>query len=146
EVYAGRKSARAFDLTDSQIILEVPVTPANILQGSFGIDLNGPGDNDVELFLEEGTLKFGVDIAGVDKELGSIAYSPDQHRWWRIRHAANSVFWETAPDGKTWTTRLEVSPPPVPVNHLDVEIEGGTWIPQVAPGEARADNLNLPPQ
>lgn len=145
EAYAGLVSARAFDLTNSSLVLEVTAAPQTMVQGHLGIDLNGPGDNDVEMFIEEGFLKFGIENFGMFKELGGVAYAPLEHRWLRIREASNSLFWESAPDGKTWRTLLEVSPLPVPVDVLDVEIHGGTWTPQMNPGEARADNLNLPP-
>ncbi len=142
---AGLASARAFDLTNSALVLEIPSAPQTMLKGFLGIDLNGTGGKDIEMFVEEGNLKFGVENSGTFKELGTVAYSAQQHRWWRIREASNTLFWETAPDGKTWTTQLEASPLPVAVDILDVEIHGGTRIEQMSPGDARADNLNQPP-
>lgn len=146
EAYGGLVSARAFDLTSSSLVVEMPVVPPASLVGNFMIDLNGPGDNDVEMTIAEGNLEFGVEVNGMDQKLGSVLYSPDQHRWWRIREQANTLYWETAPDGKTWTSRLEISPLPVPVTMLDVEISGGTWTAQPTVGECRADNVNIPPQ
>ena len=31
------------------------------------------------------------------------------HRWWRIRHGAGMIYWETSPDGQTWT--IGATPP-----------------------------------
>lgn len=145
EAYAGLVSASAFDLTSSSIVIEVPVAPPESAQAHIGLELNGPLENDVEMVVEQGKLKFGVEIADTHQELGSVLYSAQDHRWWRIREASNTLYWETAPDGKTWTTRMQVSPPPVPINVLDIEIHAGTWAAQPALGDCRADNVNLPP-
>jgi len=145
EAYGGLGSARAFDLTGSGLVIEVPAVPPASFVGGFSIDLNGPDDNDVEMQVAEGNIEFAVDVQGTHQKLGSVLYSPQQHRWWRIREQANTLYWETAPDGKTWTTRLEISPLPVPVTMLDIELAGGTWMAQPMPGECRVDNVNLAP-
>jgi hypothetical protein len=36
-----------------------------------------------------------------------IDYSPTQHRWFRFREAAGTTYWDTSPDGVTWTNQLQ---------------------------------------
>lgn len=143
EAHAGLVSAYAYDLRGSSIVLEVPQVPAAEATAYVGIELNGPGGNNVEMFVSEGNLKLAVEIDGNLQELSIIPYSAQQHRWWKIREAENILYWETSPDGKTWKQELQMSPPPVPVSILDIEIHGGTWAGFPDPGESRADNLNL---
>jgi hypothetical protein len=143
--FAGLQSARAFDLTGSSIVIEVPVTPDPAAATVIFLELNGPGDNDVEMALDNGQLELGVEASDVYQEYGTVLHSPVLHRWWRIRESGNTLFWETAPDGKTWTTQLELSPVPIPIDVLDVEIGGGPYQPQASPGDAHFDDVNLPP-
>lgn len=143
--YAGLQSSRGFDLSESSLTIEIPMTPLGSATTTFGLDFDGPEDRDLEMFFEQGQIHVGYEVDDNFQSLGSLAYSPQMHRWWRVRGSANTVYWETAPDGKTWTTQFQVSPPPVPINALSVEIYGGTWQPVMMPGEGQADNLNLPP-
>jgi hypothetical protein len=145
EAYAGLTSSYAFDLRGSAAVAEVPGTPASSVPAHVAMTLNGPGDNDIDMFVEEGTLKLGAKTNGNYQDLATMPYSALDHRWWRIRETDNTLYWETSPDGKAWTKRLEKTPPPVPMNVVDLEFHAGVWSPQAMPGECRVDNLNLPP-
>ena len=46
----------------------------------------------------------------VDFEV-SLAFDLTTHRHWRFRESGGRVFWETSPDGATWTTRAETEMP-----------------------------------
>lgn len=146
EAYAGLVSASAFDLAGSSVVVEVLQAPATSVPAHTAITLNGPGDNDLDMFVEEGTLKLGAKTNGNYQDIATKSYSPIEHRWWRIREEDNTIYWETAPDGKTWTTQLERNPSPVPGTIFDIEFHAGVWSPTPMPGECRLDNLNLPPQ
>lgn len=147
---ADLTSARAFDLTDSSVTVEWTAVPDASDETHIAVELNGPGDddpadNDVEMHLSGGQLEFVIFKAGQYQQLGSLLYSPVDHRWWRIREASNTLFWETSPDGSAWTTRLQVSPVPVPIDVVEVEISGYTYGPQGSPKTSAFDNVNLPP-
>lgn len=70
---------------------------------------------------------------------------PATHRWWRIRDSANTVYWDTSPDGKAWQPQAELTPIPMAIDMLDVYLESGGWSAQASPGSSSFDNLNLPP-
>ncbi len=40
-----------------------------------------------------------------------ITYSATDHRWWKIRESGGTVYFETSPDGLTWTTQRSISTP-----------------------------------
>lgn len=142
---AGLRTSRGFDLSESDLVIEMPMVPTSSSTSEYGLDLDGPGDRDIEMFYHEGKIDFGYEINDNYQSLGTLPYSPQDHRWWRIRGTANSVAWETSPDGKTWKTQLKVSPPPVAIDLLSIEIYGAAWQPVMMPGEGQADNVNLPP-
>src|SRR5690606_13473910 len=51
--YAVHRSAAAFDLTGSSLVLEVPVAPGPTSQSEAGFVLSRPGDDYVEMLLNE---------------------------------------------------------------------------------------------
>lgn len=68
-------------------------------------------------------------------QVATAAYNATSHRWWRIREAGGTVYWETSPDGSTWSafgsTAFAVS------NNEGVGLFGGT--------ATVFDNFNNPP-
>jgi hypothetical protein len=93
----------------------------------------------------QGQLHFSISILGTWQDIGSVLYSPAQHRWWRIREGSGTLYWETSPDGKAWLTQTQLSPAPIAIDTLDVLIGASGWTAQPSPGVSAFDNLNLPP-
>ena len=48
-------------------------------------------------------------IGGVGTTLATLTYSATDHAWLRLREAAGTVFWDTSPDGVTWTNRASTT-------------------------------------
>lgn len=44
-----------------------------------------------------------VTTNGVRTEYALPAYDPTAHRWWRVREAGGYIFFDTSPNGTTWT-------------------------------------------
>lgn len=90
-------------------------------------------------------VHFNIAVLNAWQEIGSVLYVPVQHRWWRIRESANTLYWETSPDGKAWLVQTELSPTPIPTDALDVYVGSNGWSQHPGPGVSTFDNLNLPP-
>lgn len=90
-----------------------------------------------------GNLSFGSYTGFSDAGLVVIPHIPSLHRWWRIRHATGRVYWETSPDGTTWTVRRTLIGAPSWITtsnasvQLDASRNGGTN------DYAEFDNLNV---
>jgi hypothetical protein len=71
-------------------------------------------------------------------------YDPVNHAWWRIRESGGTVYFETAPDGLTWTTfysrtfTVAAYPEPIIFNIGDYNIETATDFTYI-------DNVNVAP-
>jgi hypothetical protein len=48
-------------------------------------------------------------VAGVQTSLFTTTYNATSHAWWRIRESAGTVFFDTAPDGATWTNQYSTA-------------------------------------
>jgi hypothetical protein len=53
-----------------------------------------------------GSLIAFITQAATGTQVGSLTYSATAHAWWRIREASGVLYWDTAPDGLTWTNQF----------------------------------------
>lgn len=44
-------------------------------------------------------------VGGVATNVVTLTYDAAAHRYWRLRESGGSYFWDTSPDGATWTQR-----------------------------------------
>ena len=100
-------SANVLDMTGSVASTQVPagVSGAGI-NNKFLIQAPPPNDNtyDCGWWLEGGLLSPFYDVNGVQISAGpSLTYSSATHAYWRIREANGTVYWDTSPDGASWT-------------------------------------------
>jgi hypothetical protein len=58
-----------------------------------------------------GNLKMFLRNDYSDPTQTTIAFDDTAHAWWRIRETGGTVFWDTAPDGLTWTNRKSQTSP-----------------------------------
>jgi hypothetical protein len=143
--YSGYGSSASYDLTNSAIVVNVPKVGNTATIAQTYLTLSAPGNNEIDMVAESGNLAFRLYVSGTVQPVGSTLYSATQHAWWRIRATASTIYWETAPDGKTWTVQDQLSPLPFPIDALDVQLGSGTWKAEANPGSCSFDNLNLPP-
>ncbi|HZX94189.1 MAG TPA: hypothetical protein VFE90_06705 [Myxococcales bacterium] len=116
--------------------------------GNGGIDTNftllTDSSNLVSWYYENGSLHARKVVAGVDTTLATAAYSATTHAWLRLRESGGTVFWETSPDGTTWSALVSAPTTSVPfVCGGKVVFFTETWgTGSASPGEARYANLN----
>jgi hypothetical protein len=71
-----------------------------------------PGtDAGIALNAVTGLLTFSSRSGFFDGGATTLAYNATTHRWWRLRVTGGTLFWETSPDGDTWTTRRSAAAP-----------------------------------
>lgn len=148
--YAGIRSAITYDFTNAYCYVEVVQAPGSSTGAdamlTIGRDVNGY----YRIFVEGSSLVFQKRIDGSKFTLLNVAYSPSNHRYWRIRHesATGKVLFETAPDAGgapgAWTMRYNEAwnAAAVPLNAMLFELKAGTWQAESsAPGKVVFDNF-----
>ena len=95
-------STNAYNLTGSSIITEI--TPANGAAYSTDLTLVA-GTSYVKMGCEGGNLVANLTQASASSFNGSISYNATSHKYWRIREASGTIYWDTSPDGSTWTNQ-----------------------------------------
>jgi hypothetical protein len=136
-------SNSVFDLTGSAAFVQVVSAPqqgdnvsatqetyfsvydqsaGNPNNSSYNIHVVGTGANSL--------VAYTKNAAGTYVAVGSpVTYSPVTHKWWRIRESGGTVFFETSPDGFTWTAFASVSTATagIPITALRAQMGAGYW-------------------
>jgi hypothetical protein len=142
--YSGYYSSLATTLRDSAIRIEVAQFPemSAPLDFWFGLSLD---NNYNELYFDAyqgGTLEMEAWVDGVQ---GTATVPLDQvaMRWWQLRESGGTLFFETSPDGQSWTTQHQIATPWF-IDGAWLHFGGGTWDSHASPGTLRLDNLSSP--
>lgn len=149
--YSGYGSLPIWQLTESAVYVQVPTLPA----ASGGAEvysnvtvLSGVAGSYAGVYFNRvtGKIRFNNNVDYFDGSAVEITYSATDHQWVRIRHAGTSLYWDTSPDGTTWTTRRTLATAPAWTRYqgLQVALECHRDTGTVDYGEF--DNVNtLPP-
>jgi hypothetical protein len=145
--YCAYRSAAAFDLTGSQLVLKVErmIEPAPDSPGVAYVKLTASQNrHGVELVQEGGRLECRRWQAREYRDVDSSPWDARADRYWKIAEGGGQVTWSTSPDGDAWTRRCALAT--ADVNVEDVQVEIGAGVTFSAPGQEigsfRAGRLN----
>lgn len=102
---------------------------------------NGGTVNQITFGKSGNSLVLSYDAASAFVNGAFPTYSAIDHSWWRLRESAGTVYWDTAPDGVTWTNRFSIASSWTP-NNITVHIEAGYYGTEVEPFYVYVDNIN----
>lgn len=115
-VTAGFASARTWMLTASWSTVRVVTVPsaagATFAQCTFMVNSAVSGTR-LGFLIDPvaGRIGWRNEVAFHDDTPMSVLYDPAVHAWLRVRESAGTVYWETSPDGATWTVRRSLTTP-----------------------------------
>lgn len=143
--YVGVFSVAQYDLTGSSVLVECPDRGTGGSGQTASIELDLDASNSIKVLCDGTGIMAQTVIAGVNTSFGVTTYSAVTHRWWRIREAGGSVYFETSPTGapNSWTA-LYSRTNPFALTALTLKLFGGTYASVATPGVPKFDNFNLP--
>lgn len=139
-----------WDLTNSYVLVEIP-DPGPLQTGwNAQMTITGAGtSNTMRMTVSTGGgVKAQIFNAGSTAFDGSgVTWNATTHRWLRIREAAGTVFFETAPDGLTWVNQYSTSSstPSWSLTSVQVSLYAQRDTTNASPGYTTFDNFNLAP-
>jgi hypothetical protein len=142
--YAGYVSGN-YDLSGSSAFVQVRQVANTSTLADTLLELDIDGNNSMSWLEEGGTLYARYVVGGSGNNAGSLTYSSTSHKWWRIREASGTIYWDTSADGINWTNQFSVANP-IAVTALQVNLVAGTWEAESSPGSAIFDNFNVSAQ
>jgi hypothetical protein len=133
----------SYSLRESFLVADIPVI-TNVGNGTTDSSMEArlvSGDY-TRFVVEAGTLYAQERAGGVTTNV-SVAYNSVNHRWWRIRETAGTMYWETSPNGTSWTTiRSKAS---VILDQLEIALIAGYYGTEPTPGSMQIASLNIIP-
>ena len=132
----------SFDLSGLRVFVEVLQVVSNDGQTRFRLLLDGT--HNVVIQQRDGVLIARYNDGDGNVTLNSFTYEPTQQRWWQFRESGSVLHFEVSPDGVIWNS-LASLPSPSFISDIRVELQAAAPVPNVNPGSAHYDNLNVQP-
>jgi hypothetical protein len=144
--YVGVFSVAQYDLTGSHLLVECPDAGTGGSGRTASLEIDLDGSNSLKVLVDGTGIMAQTVIAGANTSFGITTYSAVNHRWWRIREDAGSVYFEVSPSAwpGTWTA-LYSRTNPFALTAVTLKLFAGTYSSVATPGVPKFDNFNLLP-
>jgi hypothetical protein len=122
--FAGYQTAYSWTLAGASFYVAVLTAPAasTATEAYASVFVNAPGIGDTTgpqygyrigflINTVTGQLRCKNDVSYADAASVDITYDPVAHKFLRLREDGTSVYWDTSPDGTTWTNRRTLATP-----------------------------------
>lgn len=117
--YAGYQTAYSWTMAGASFYVAVTSIPAasTATEAYIGVLVNSPdvetSGNRIGFIINSvtGLLRCKNDTGYFDAGSVDITYSPTTHKFVRLREDGTNVYWDTSPDGTTWTNRRTLATP-----------------------------------
>lgn len=139
-------SNASYNMTGSYASMQVLSVPGN--GGASTTDaylqIRRNANNKLTMLWEGGSLYAQKVVAGSNTNITSVAYNATTHKYWRIREASGTTYWETSTDGVTYST-LTSQANPITITAVTVIIAGIAYASASSPGTFSWNNFNVLP-
>lgn len=145
--YTGYKSATTYTLADSGFTLRAwpPAGGGGTSAACSILVVTTTGGTDAGFIIDAAQSALGVYLRSGYSDPGAVflTYSATDHAWLRLRETAGTLYWDTSPDGATWTNRRTATTPAWAADSdlslvLEAHRDAGT------DDYAEVDDLNVP--
>ncbi len=114
--FAGLQTAYAWTLAGASFFVKVVTAPdgTGATEAYCGVLVNGDASGTRIGFTVNAVtdmLRMQSDTGYFDASAVEIAYDPVAHAFLRLREDGTNVYWDTSPDGTTWTNRRTLATP-----------------------------------
>lgn len=135
-------NATNWDLTASYMLFQVTMPNVGLGSTAFIAAAEASSGNSVQFLWLPNSLYMREAVSNVNSDT-SITYDSVAHKWLRIREASGTVYWDTSPDGATWTNR-RTKASSLTLTSVYVLLLAGCGGSETSPGVAIIDNFNIP--
>lgn len=144
--YHGIRSVGTFDLTSSYVQTELTSAGDQALASLevYPILCDADANNSVFFVVNLNSVICYKKVATVVTNAASFAYSATSHRFFRFMENDGILYWQTAPDGVTWSTGYsEAVSTLFGVTSLDIVIISGVYAVEASGTVVTVDNVNM---
>lgn len=102
-------TSQFYDITSSSLYLKIAPYQAASAQTSVQLVSQAASNNNFFFGLSGTNFNVSMVINGTQTSIFNVAYNATTMAWWRVREASGVLFFDTAPDGTTWTNQFSVN-------------------------------------
>lgn len=136
--YGGLQSVATYDLTGNAVSVRC-IHPANSTNNTeTQMILHLDDDNEIMFVVTNNAMTCRKRVAGVNDDTYP-SWSFDM-KYWRIREALGTIYFETSSNNQDWTTQRSTTVP-FSIKTLQIRLQTGTYDSQPAPGFALFDDV-----
>ncbi|MFI6491229.1 hypothetical protein [Streptomyces sp. NPDC050564] len=125
--YAGYQTAYSWTMAGAAFYIAVTTVPAasTATEAYASVFVNAPdiatSGTRVGFVINTvtGLLKFSSETGYYDPAAVTVTYSAVTHKFLRLREDGTNVYWDTSPDGSTWTNRRTLATPAWVTSSID---------------------------
>jgi hypothetical protein len=139
--YDGYVSVNTYNLTGSEITVQAVQGVAFTTGVEQVLSLYITSANSMSMLYSNNNIGLRLRTANVNNDT-FVSRNDTNMRWWRIRELNGFIYWDTSPNGLTWTNRRTAAAT-FAVTSLTVSLSAGTWQNVASPGVAIFDNVNM---
>lgn len=147
-VFVSTTHAWRFDESQVAVHLRQVVSDQKGVNCKFRLEApDDPWNEGVGFWYERGTVYAFAMTGGSETDFAVFTYSPTADEWLRLRESGSTIYWETSPDGSSWTVRGTApdSATAMPLDGVRLVFDAQEYSTgNPAPGEARFSGLNAP--
>lgn len=140
--YAELGSLDEYNLEDSYMHIMTVETPNPATAANAYMFAYQDTDNWVRFVLEAGTLYFQRRDGASQATVDTVTFNATTHKWWRIREASGTIYFETSPDNDTWTQRASYAYSTIDFTSVRALIGSNCYQSETNPGSFIFDNFN----
>ena len=130
DAYCGADTGQRFDLRDGAVTVEVAAAPAI---GNFETYLAlFNNQQQIQMLRDASGLIMRLKINNTFSKSATVANDTVGQRFWRIREQAGTIYWDTSPDGVSWTNRHSAAAT-IDASALQIELAAGQY--STGPGQ-----------
>lgn len=139
--YPVLRSYSQYDLTSSAVYarLVMPSSSDSSIQSRFTVYVDN--HNYIEFLCENGHLTLRECVSNTNDDTYVSTYSATTHAWLRLRMSGTTVYWETSPDGTTWTIQRSKTTT-LSLTATVVQFGAGNWNNVSNPGYLAVQSVN----
>jgi len=139
--YAGYGSYYRMDLRDARLYVHVTQVLSPATRGVTRFQATPDVNNNITILEAAGVLYALIGTGGTQVTIGSIPYDATDDAWWQLREDQGTVYFETSPDGQTFTAFASAATPAFAAS-ARIDLSAGTDRPETNPGAAHFASLN----
>lgn len=149
--YAAYLSKNEWTLKDSYAFVRIyPPAKGTATDAYASMALNSataPEGTTLSISCNTGTgkIRFSHNVDYWDNAAVSLDYNATTHAWVRIREASGTLYWETSPDGLTWTSRRSIATPAWVSSATDMAVDMSSHRDAGTTDYSEFDNFNVTP-